>query len=82
MSVDVLKRCGCGSFDHHMENLQRHKDCSFLLELAPLGVSLAKTFTQEYETNIYADELTDAESLAQEIIRENLVLKRDRPETA
>ncbi|MDR4494324.1 MAG: HlyD family efflux transporter periplasmic adaptor subunit [Nitrospirales bacterium] len=46
----------------------------------PLGVSLAAPSTQEYETDIYADELTDAESLAREIIMENLVLKHDRPE--
>jgi membrane fusion protein, multidrug efflux system len=47
-----------------------------------LGVSLAEASTQEYETNIYGDELTDAEALAQEIIRENIVLKRDGPEPA
>lgn len=46
----------------------------------PLGVSLATPFTEEYRTDIYADELSEAESLAQKIIKENLVLKRDRPE--
>jgi len=43
----------------------------------PLDVSLAMTSTHEYETNIYADELTIAESMAQEIIEENLVLEDD-----
>ncbi len=40
--------------------------------------SLAAASTQEYETDIYADELTNAESLAQEIILKNLVLDNDR----
>ncbi|WP_447970285.1 HlyD family efflux transporter periplasmic adaptor subunit [Nitrospira sp. M1] len=43
----------------------------------PLDVSLATTSTHEYETNIYADELTMAESMAQEIIEENLILEHD-----
>ncbi|MCO6441621.1 MAG: HlyD family secretion protein [Nitrococcus mobilis] len=44
----------------------------------PVGDSLAAASTQEYETDIYIHELTNAESLAQEIIMENLVLDNDR----
>lgn len=43
----------------------------------PVGDSLAATSTQEYETDIYANELTNAETLAQKIILENLVLDND-----
>lgn len=43
----------------------------------PLGTSLAAVSAQEYETDIFVDELADAESKAQEIIRDNLIQKND-----
>jgi membrane fusion protein (multidrug efflux system) len=43
----------------------------------PLDASLAAVSTQEYETDIFADELADAEAKAQEIIRDNLIQKND-----
>lgn len=46
----------------------------------PVGTSLAAPSTQEYETNIYAQELTNAESMAQKIIMENLVSDNGRSE--
>ncbi|HYE35161.1 HlyD family secretion protein [Methylocaldum sp.] len=43
----------------------------------PLDTSLAEVSTQEYETDIFGDELTDAELKAQEIIMANVVPKDD-----
>ncbi|HSA62470.1 MAG TPA: hypothetical protein VLE03_09550, partial [Nitrospiraceae bacterium] len=39
--------------------------------------SLAKATGQEYETDIYADEFTTAQALAEEIIRTNVVSGKD-----
>jgi membrane fusion protein (multidrug efflux system) len=47
----------------------------------PLGVSHAAVSTQEYETDIFVDELVDAEAKAQEIIRGNLIQKNDPVES-
>lgn len=41
----------------------------------PLGASLAAVSSQEYETDIFIDELADAEAKAQKIIMDNLVQK-------
>ena len=41
----------------------------------PLGASLAAVSSQEYETDIFTDELADAEAKAQKIIMDNLVQK-------
>ncbi len=41
----------------------------------PLGASLTEVSTQEYQTDIYIDELADAETKAQKIIMDNLVQK-------
>jgi len=41
--------------------------------------SLATASTAEYETDVYADELPAAESLAQEVMATNLVLRKDYP---
>lgn len=41
--------------------------------------SLATVSTSEYETDIYADELPGAESMAQEVMTANLASDRDRP---
>ncbi|HJU04725.1 MAG TPA: HlyD family efflux transporter periplasmic adaptor subunit, partial [Nitrospiraceae bacterium] len=41
--------------------------------------SLAKPDTAEYQTDVYGDELTSAESLAQGIMRGNLVMKEAEP---
>jgi membrane fusion protein (multidrug efflux system) len=41
--------------------------------------SLAKPDTAEYQTDVYGDELTNAESLAQGIMQGNLVLKDAEP---
>ncbi|MDD2722846.1 MAG: HlyD family secretion protein [Methylovulum sp.] len=41
----------------------------------PLGASLATVSTQEYETDIFIDELADAQAQAQKIIMDNLVQK-------
>lgn len=43
----------------------------------PLEASLATASTQEYETDIFIDELAGAEAKAQEIIRDNLIQKND-----
>ena len=43
----------------------------------PLGASLAAVSSQEYETDIFIDELADAEAKAQKIIINNLVQKND-----
>ncbi len=43
----------------------------------PLSTSLATTATQEYETDIFIDELADAQARAQEIIKNNLVQEND-----
>ena len=43
----------------------------------PLGASLVKVSSQEYETDIFIDELADAQARAQEIIKNNLVQKND-----
>jgi membrane fusion protein (multidrug efflux system) len=43
----------------------------------PLGASLAAVSTPEYETDIYADELADAETQAKEIIMANLIQKNE-----
>ncbi|WP_432746325.1 HlyD family secretion protein [Methylobacter sp. G7] len=41
----------------------------------PLGASLAAVSSQEYETDIFIDELADAEATAQKIIMDNLIQK-------
>jgi membrane fusion protein, multidrug efflux system len=41
----------------------------------PLGASLATVSSQEYETDIFIDELADAEATAQKIIMDNLIQK-------
>jgi len=41
----------------------------------PLGASLAVVSSQEYETDIFADELADAEAKAQKIIMDNVIQK-------
>ena len=43
----------------------------------PLGASLATVSTQEYKTDIFIDELADAQAQAQKIITANLVQKID-----
>jgi membrane fusion protein (multidrug efflux system) len=43
----------------------------------PLGASLATVSTQEYKTDIFIDELADAQAQAQKIIMDNLVQKID-----
>ncbi|MFZ2169326.1 MAG: HlyD family secretion protein, partial [Methylococcaceae bacterium] len=43
----------------------------------PLGASLAKASSQEYETDIFMDELAGAQNQAQEIIMANLIQKND-----
>jgi len=46
----------------------------------PPGASLAAISTQEYRTDIYNDELADAQAEAEEIIRNNLVQNNDTVE--
>ncbi|MGR8999555.1 MAG: efflux RND transporter periplasmic adaptor subunit [Gammaproteobacteria bacterium] len=43
----------------------------------PLDTSLATASTQEYKTDIFIDELADAQAKAQKIIMDNLVQKND-----
>lgn len=43
----------------------------------PLGASLATASTQEYETDIFIDELVDAQARAHKIISDNLIHKND-----
>jgi len=47
----------------------------------PLGASLAAVSSQEYETDIFIDELADAEAKAQKIIMDNLVQKNAQVES-
>jgi membrane fusion protein (multidrug efflux system) len=42
--------------------------------------SLAKPDTDEYHTDVYADELTSAESMAEGVMQSNLVVKEAKPE--
>jgi len=46
----------------------------------PLGASLAAVTSPEYQTDIFADEIADAEAKAQTIIMDNLIQKNDPPE--
>jgi len=46
----------------------------------PLGASLTEVSSPEYRTDIYVDELADAQAKAQKIIMDNLVQKVDPPE--
>ncbi len=43
----------------------------------PLSASIASVSSQEYKTDIFIDELTDAQARAQKIILDNLVQKND-----
>ncbi len=43
----------------------------------PLGASLAAVTSPEYQTDIFADEIADAETQAQAIIMDNLIQKND-----
>jgi membrane fusion protein (multidrug efflux system) len=43
----------------------------------PLDTSLATVTSPEYQTDIFADEITEAEAKAQEIIMDNLIQKTD-----
>ncbi|MDD5578616.1 MAG: HlyD family secretion protein [Methylobacter sp.] len=47
----------------------------------PVGASLAEVSTQEYQTDIFTDELAEAEARAQEIIKDNLIQQDDPLET-
>jgi membrane fusion protein (multidrug efflux system) len=46
----------------------------------PLGASLTEVSSPEYGTDIYVDELADAQTKAQKIIMDNLVQKGDSSE--
>jgi membrane fusion protein (multidrug efflux system) len=46
----------------------------------PLGASLAAVTSPEYQTDIFADEIADAEAKAQAIIMDNLIQKNEPPE--
>lgn len=47
----------------------------------PPDASLAEVSSQEYETDIFVDELADAEAEAQEIIRDNLIQENESLES-